>query len=79
MATTTFSFADPCPGLKDHEASKDFVEASPTALAEVGGTLDTSSPKGWCLPNAMHQTFSGLIHKESDDVMPQGTWEGRNW
>lgn len=35
--------------------------------------------KSWCLPNAAHQSFSGVVLKEDDGVMPQGKWEGEHW
>lgn len=54
--------------------SSSFVEAA--AGMGVGGALDTTA---WCLPNAVHQTFQGLILKEDDDRIEKGPWAGDHW
>ncbi|CAN0390676.1 unnamed protein product, partial [Ectocarpus sp. 12 AP-2014] len=50
----------------------------------VNGNSDSNGngngkSNSWCLPNAAHQSFSGVVLKEDDGVMPQGEWEGEHW
>ncbi|CAM9376793.1 unnamed protein product, partial [Ectocarpus sp. 13 AM-2016] len=46
---------------------------------KVNGNSDNGKSNSWCLPNAAHQSFSGVVLKEDDGVMPQGEWEGEHW
>lgn len=51
------------------------VQGTSSSLA----TVDVNKPQDWCLPNAVHQQFTGLIWSGAGGIMPGGKWEGDHW
>ncbi|CAM9839151.1 unnamed protein product, partial [Hapterophycus canaliculatus] len=46
---------------------------------KVDANSNSNSGKSWCLPNAAHQNFTGVVLKENEGVLPNGKWEGQHW
>lgn len=69
--------------FEDGDSERTTKASSTTSLAStpvaVGATAAPKPANAWCLPNAAHQNFSGVVLKEDDGVMPAGEWEGQHW
>ncbi|CAN0190568.1 unnamed protein product [Scytosiphon promiscuus] len=50
-----------------------------SSYPKFDGDSNGDSGKSWCLPNAAHQNFTGVVLKEDDGLLPKGKWEGQHW